>query len=242
MSANKFFNSSTLGNAGDFPFAEKLNPWPESSFETPDWRGWEPSDREEFAAFLNGDFVLVRPPRAAFDRFNELQMGGKDGEESEGLLRLRTIFRQCHRFLMTHDWAGAFAGDRDFDDRGSEFRLPAPNCCFDFYVSGSHVLALISEQAISVNGSLAPTDGTDHFLLGIQSISRNWMVVGQNGAPDAFDGEARLFAFIFKNIKATCVALEAEIAETEVVRAPINSMLHVYAVASCHFLTTTPLI
>ena len=123
---------------------------------------------------------------------------------------------------MTHNWAGAFAGDRDFDDRGSEFRLPAPNCCFGFCVSGRHVLALISEQAISADGSLAPFDGTDRFWLGIELKTRNWQFVGLGPKrdPNARHGEARLFAFILKNIKAACIALEAEIAETEVVRAP----------------------
>ena len=58
MNANKFFNSSTLGNAGGFPFAEKLRPWTETSFEPPDWVEWEQGgDHEEFAAFLNRDFA-----------------------------------------------------------------------------------------------------------------------------------------------------------------------------------------
>ena len=136
-------------------------------------------------------------------------MGGDDRAEDEGAAHLKTMFCQSHRFLMTYDWAGAFAGDRDFDDRGREFRLPAPNCCFDFFVSGGHVLALISEQAISADGSLAPFDGTDRFLLGVKLKSHNWILQGQSGARD---GEAQLFAFILKNIKAACVALEAEIA------------------------------
>src|SRR5215472_4124535 len=216
MSANKFLNSSTLGNAGSFPF-EKLNPWTESPSEMLDWTDIAQGDREEFGKFLNGDFTLTRPPRPAFDSFIEVQ--GNDGEGGEGAAHTRALFRQSHRFLMTHDWAGVFAGDCDFDDRGSEFRLPAPNCCFDFYVSGYHVLALISEQAISADGSLAPVDGTDHFLLGIQLRSRNWMLFGQGNA-NVRDNEARLFAFILRNIKAACIALEAEIAETEIVRAP----------------------
>jgi hypothetical protein len=221
MSADKFLNSSTLGNAGTFPF-EKLTPWGGSSFEAPDWIEWEQGDREELDRFVNGHFALMRPPRPVFEKLEEfIEADGDD--KNEGTAHLRTLFRQSHRFLMTHDWAGAFAGDRDFDDRGSEFRLPAPNCCFDFYdVSGRHLLALISERAISANGSLTPvdgTDGTDYFLLAVQLKSRNWMLFGQ-GRPNVLDGEARLFAFILRNIKAACIALEAEIAETEIVRAP----------------------
>ncbi len=219
MNTNKFFNSSTLGDAGAFPFAEKLNPWPEASFEAPDWVGeapdwvgFEQGDREELARFFRGDFALSRPPRSAFDDFIE-----NDTPGDEGVAHLKTMFCQSHRFLVTYDWAGAFAGDRDFDDRGSEFRLPAPNCCFDFCVSGCHVLALISEQAIGADGSLTPFDGTDYFLLGIQLKSHNWIISGHHGVRD---GEMRLFAFILKNIKAACVALEAEIAETEIVRVP----------------------
>jgi hypothetical protein len=71
MNTNKFFNSSTLGIAGDFLFAEKLNPWTESSFEAPDWVGFEQDDREELARFFRSDFALSRPPRSAFDDFIE---------------------------------------------------------------------------------------------------------------------------------------------------------------------------
>ena len=216
MSASKFLNGSTLGNAGDFPFTEKLKPWPEFSVKPDDDVEWDPDTHGEFAAFLKHDFVLQRPPRAAFDRFTEVAMAEHGDDDSEGAEHLRMILRQSHRFLMTHDWAAAFAGDRDFDDRGSEFRLPAPTCCFDFYVSGAHVLALVTEEAFSADGSLAPDDGTDHFLLGVQ-LKNGWVLHGRSGA---YDAEVRLFTFIFRHIKAACVALEAEIAETEIVRAP----------------------
>jgi hypothetical protein len=217
MSASKFFNSSTLGGAGgSFPF-EKLIPWAASSFEAPDF-GWEPDDREEFDRFVAGDFVLTRPPRPAFDHL-EAFLEAEDEDKNEGTAHLRTLFRQSHRFLVTHDWARAFAGDRDFDDRGSEFRLPAPNCCFSFYMPGKHILALISEQAIGANGSLAFADETDHFLLGVQLKSRDWVLFGQAGR-NVPNGVTRLFAFIFRNIKAACISLEAKIAETEVIRAP----------------------
>jgi hypothetical protein len=220
MSTNKFLNSSTLGNADlallrSFPF-EKLNPWTESS--PPEAIEWRQGEREKLGKFLKSDFALSRPPRPAFDSF--ARAGGDDDEGDEGAAYLRTIFRQSHRFLITYDWAGAFAGDRDFDDRGSEFRLPAPNCCFDFYVSGIHVLTLISKQAISADGSLTDTDGTDHFLLGIQFEPHSWVVMGQKAEFAALDDEALLFVFILKNIKAACIALEAEIAETTIVRAP----------------------
>ena len=46
MSANKFLNSSTLGNA--FPF-EKLTPWTEP---TPDRTEWEQETREELVSSL----------------------------------------------------------------------------------------------------------------------------------------------------------------------------------------------
>jgi len=205
MSTSNFLNSSTLGSS--FPF-EKLTPWTEPA---PDRIEWEQETREEFSEFFNGDFTLSRPPRPTFDGFAEAQ-----GDDSAAA-HIGTILRQSHCFLMTHDWARAFAGDCDFDDRGSEFRLPAPNCCFGFCVSGRHVLALISEQAMSADGSLAPFDGTDRFFLGIRLKSRNWFVIGRE---EAVDDETRLFTFILRNIKAACIALEAEIAETEVVRAP----------------------
>ena len=188
-------------------------------------------DHEEFAAFLNRDFVLLRPPRAAFDGFTAVAMGGDDSAEDEGAAHLKTMFCQSHRFLMTYDWAGAFAGDRDFDDRGSEFRLPAPNCCFDFYVSGGHVLALISEQAISADGSLAPFDGTDRFLLGVKLKSHNWILRGESGA----GRRSPVVCIHLEKHQGRVRGARGRDCRTEVVRAPHKLNAARDAVASCQF-------
>jgi hypothetical protein len=180
-----------------FPWAKLQNGNPFDQWEPDN----PPPDEESLDAayeWLAAPFVLQRPQNSAFNKFAE------DCPETVA----DEALHNSHLFLMTHDWAGAFAGDADFDDRTSEFRLPAPNCCFDFLISGKRVLAFAN-------------DTENEFDLAVE-VETLWLVISQ----ETSDGEGRevrqreSLAFVRRHVKAACIALEAEIAETTVVRAP----------------------
>lgn len=135
-----------------------------------------------------------------------------------------------HSFLITHNWAAAFAGAEEFSGEG--FKLPAPNCCFEFRVSGRRVLACFHEDdgfyflAIEFDG---PEEfecyGWDHDLHTASGQDGAWArLVGYESDPEARAALIKLLEPLRKlvvgNVRAACIALEAEVAEAEVVRAP----------------------
>lgn len=127
------------------------------------------------------------------------------------------LFDVAQFFVVDHDWAAAFKNAADYAD-GSEFKLPAEVCAFEFKVSGRSVAMIVAEA-----------DGT-HFYELMMRGKENWLSFGcacrldeshsekfHDGTPDPF---AKISNFLRPQVKAICVALEAEVAESQVVRAP----------------------
>ena len=127
--------------------------------------------------------------------------------------------------LIEHNWAAAFAGDREFEAR-NDIRLSAPMVGFEFQISGRRVIALADDVygaenfwvAISLPQSKSnwfehgntrddelakKTDGLDH-----------WQLQQHRGAFN------ELTALLSRNIKGASIAIEAEVAELVVERAP----------------------
>lgn len=116
-------------------------------------------------------------------------------------------------FLVQHDWARAFEGAEDF--AGGEFQLPYEFCAFEFRVGGRRIIV----PARQVHGE-AQIMGSICVQYG------EWWTVTEKGdltaaIPETLKDElAYLNNLLLTNIKAICVALEAEVATTEIVRAP----------------------
>jgi hypothetical protein len=196
-------------NAQASSIADKLSP-PETKSASPLW-WFDPPPRDEVAMnalrlWLTAPFDLQRPQGVSFPRF----MGQFELADGTGPASLP------HIFLMTHNWAAAFAGDHDFDDRASEFRQPAPICCFDFAISGRRVLAFMNESE------------SESWVV-VECRTWGWFPIVRDGGnlkrfdidgPQERAGVTKLRRLLLQNIKAACIALEAEIAETEIVRAP----------------------
>ena len=113
-----------------------------------------------------------------------------------------------HTFVVEHDWAKAFAAtDEDF----KTFRLPYDVVNFEFKFSGRHVcvLAKQEDERVYINAYIEFNDFGNYWF----ETELNIMA----GLPPEFHG---LICNIFAQIQAICVALDAEVATTEVVRAP----------------------
>lgn len=103
--------------------------------------------------------------------------------------------------LVEHNWAAAFAGAQDFSE--GEYPLPYERCAFEFMLDNRHVVVL--------------THG--HRYIIVSEIGNGYWVatiICQMGEDDPIDR----YEILFKNIRAICIALDAEVAITEVVRAP----------------------
>lgn len=140
-----------------------------------------------------------------------------------------------HIFLIEHNWAGAFSNATDFD--GGELRLPFPLTAYEFQINNHRIVVSIAEGNPS-------NFGYDTALVVIQT-KFGWMLpMAYEFHPDHFrvpDRAARglaklknladasadltdilepLMALIHSQIRATLISLDAEVATTEIIRAP----------------------
>jgi hypothetical protein len=118
-----------------------------------------------------------------------------------------------HSFLVKHNWAAAFAGDKEFDDKTN---APAPHCCFEFNITGRIVIVIVSNDESETAQLQGQGEGTFISL----SPYADWLRCDQQGPPELKAKIKALCDYAWLNVKAICVALEAEVAETEIVRIP----------------------
>lgn len=142
------------------------------------------------------------------------------GEEKQmGIPAMREWdFAGYKSFLIQHDWAAAFANATDYE--GGEYRLPADFCIFEGRVNGRRFIADMSELDGVINcfPFVETTEGwaligTYDWIGGVLR-SHDWYV------PDNPISDKKLIGFIGAQVRAICIGLEAEVAATEVIRAP----------------------
>lgn len=103
---------------------------------------------------------------------------------------------ECRVFLMEHDWSVALGAIED----ASEWRLPYPRCVFEFSISGRRVCCAMQQD-----------DGLPARSVTLMEFGDVWiMALSTSG----------LTAIVDRNVRAACVALDADVAETEITRAP----------------------
>jgi hypothetical protein len=106
---------------------------------------------------------------------------------------------EVNTFVVQHDWAAAFDSASEFTD--GEFQLPYEKCAFEFKISGVYLTVL------------AVNDGAYIKLIPYTNF-KNWWV---SDSPEKID-EIEIFKFAKKQVRAICIALDAEVANTEVIR------------------------
>lgn len=104
-----------------------------------------------------------------------------------------------HTFVVKHDWASAFAKAQDF--AGGEIRLPYDECVFEFRLSGRTVILWVKDL-----------QGSQTFSTFID-MPRGWYTLSAAAQNEPF------VQFLWEQVRAICVALEAEVAVDNVQRA-----------------------
>lgn len=112
------------------------------------------------------------------------------------------LFKDMHSFVVQNDWASAFDGSNDFD--GGEIRLPYSICAFEFRISGKNVIVLTYQSE----------DQTDTCAMPFVQADDYWICYEKKAK------EMPPFQLAWKQIRAISIALDAEVAETDVIRAP----------------------
>lgn len=104
-------------------------------------------------------------------------------------------------FLVEHNWAAAFEGAKDFAD--GEFPLPFEHCAFEFRLNGRRVILVTRHHSHTV----------------ISEIGLGWWLASAINPLDELVSTHR-YASLYGSVRALSIALDAEVAVTEVIRAP----------------------
>lgn len=120
------------------------------------------------------------------------------GNDAEPLDKSESLRHIEHTFVVRHNWAAAFEHADGIEDN---FRLPYDVCAFEFRVDGHNVIAVA-------------VDEPRHFT-SLVEVQDYWYAYGsEKNATDP------LIQFMWAQIRAICIALDAEVATHSVVRAP----------------------
>lgn len=104
-----------------------------------------------------------------------------------------------HPFVVKHDWARAFENAEGIEDG---FHLPYPVCAFELRLCGRCVICIAAEFDDQMNSTIFVRAG-DYWIAAL-------------GLPE----ERALVQAVHWQIRAICIALEAQVAHHAMVRAP----------------------
>lgn len=122
-------------------------------------------------------------------------------------------FTNTHAFVVEHDWASAFKNATDYED--GPVVLPFDTCAFEFRISGKSVVVFVAQPESYDRGPFDVAFDGPHFAMPyVQCINGFWFCGGVVSA------KTPLMTFVWKQVRAICIALDAEVAVHEVTRAP----------------------
>lgn len=109
-------------------------------------------------------------------------------------------------FLVEHEWEKAFDGATDFAD--GEWHAPFDRCAFEFQVSGRRFIVLVDNSR--------PVGCLMHIA------DKSWTFGADEEMQGSGNGDpvSELYDRLVSIARAMCIALDAQVVVTEVVRAP----------------------
>ncbi len=144
--------------------------------------------------------VLERNDCSRLHKLKEAMATGRviDGSKGYEIANVSSpVMALEHTFVVKHDWAGAFA---NADEIAEDWELPYSICAFEFRISGRSVIL-----------GVASNDANSKRVTGFIETGDYWY------SPEP---EPAIIKFAFGQVRAICVALDAEVAVHTVVRAP----------------------
>lgn len=122
-------------------------------------------------------------------------------------------------FVVQHDWAAAFAKAQDFAD--GEYRVPYREAIYEFRISGARVIACVAtEDDLPKSCILNVKTPQGWIIAGFYTMDHGRWTPARVFAQQKRQIAERIMAVCGAQIRAIAIALDAEVAETTVVRAP----------------------
>jgi hypothetical protein len=148
-----------------------------------------------------GGFRLEKNDCSRLHKIGEAALGRRvldvSKENGSALTDGRVLLDGAQPFVIQHDWYGVLGDD------GGEIVLPYKHCAFEFRISG-HSVTVVAMQP----------EGGEITAVGLIEFDGVWLVAGQDGR------ELASFRYAWRQVRATCIALDAQVATHDVVRQP----------------------
>jgi hypothetical protein len=165
---------------------------------------------EDIRDWLNAKppYVLERNDCSRLHKLKEAMLSGKVIDSTKDELAFPpsdSLSCVSQTFVVRHDWANAFEGAEGISD---EFRLPYQICTFEFRVCGRTVVVFAGEDDQGISGS-------KRVATPFVESGDYWYCPGY-----ADSNQNELLMHLWAQIRSICIALDAEVATTTVVRAP----------------------
>lgn len=162
--------------------------------------------------------VLQRPTGSASHRFFEALFAGEVFIvlSADFMDPLSQNVKIPQMFVMEHNWAGAFEKAESITE--GEFQLPYDELCFEFLISGRRVCVLICDDKLGIY-----VEVNKEWVVPQNMYNLNhgeWEPEKGENIPDIKDEFVDLRKLVIKQIRAVSIALEAEVATTDIIRAP----------------------
>lgn len=155
---------------------------------------------EEVARWGTDDFVLQKCSVSKLHKLEEAVSTGFLLAPKARFTIINTDNIPGHVFVVEHDWAKAFEKSENIES--GEFKLPYEYVGFEFAVSGRHVCAFIDEE---------------NYLQVFAQFGDYWIDLT---SPDFVALFKKLHDLLLKQIRTICIVLDAEVATTDIIRAP----------------------
>lgn len=135
------------------------------------------------------------------------------------------IDQQTHSFLIQHNWAALIhASEVTGAGKAEWLRMPYPNCCFELQLSGARVCIftlVVPETAPAMALAIKLNERWIAVQESYALYSDGWTTT-KHAKAETPPRMNELVEICFKQVRAICIMLDTQVAETEVVRAPYN--------------------
>lgn len=153
--------------------------------------------------------ALQKPRELTFRKFRRAMIEGnlvQYGPKCDGREFDREVMKLVEPFVIEHDWSAALRASD-----GGDVRLPYDVCAFEFRYGDRPVIAIATQFESDIMFSLAVEMDRWTFCTCAMSI--------QTSRSTTIDGLSEMHSRVADQIRAVCIALDAEVAVSETVRA-----------------------
>lgn len=179
------------------------------------------ADKERLAALERigpwsslSDYRLERNDASRLHKLIEAHKDGKVMDEHGAPLPPEHApwLTNAQPFVVEHDWAAAFANATDYSE--GDFKLPYTECAFEFRISGRTVIVISFQPDAEVLHQFPGITTSTPTLPYVECGGGYWYCGGEKAR------DVKAMQFVWQQVRAISIALDAEVATREIVRAP----------------------